>query len=277
VNRFPHNLLQAGILAVFLLSGCANRSEQPGAPYPAQSGSTLRLFAAASLSDAFQEIGGQYQKMNPGIKFEYNFAGSQQLAQQIVQGAPVDIFASANKKQMDALVEEGAVKVGQEQVFAHNRLVVIFPKENPAGISRLADLARPGIKILLAAKEVPAGAYALEFLDKASQTADLGQSYQRDVLNNVVSYEENVRGILSKIGLGEADAGIVYISDVHGPSGESVGTLDIPGPLNSTASYYIAPLASSSNQDQAAAFIRYLVSPEGQAILQDYGFLPAEP
>jgi molybdate transport system substrate-binding protein len=229
------------------------------------------------LSDAFQEIGAEFHKQNPGVLVEFNFAGSQQLAQQIAQGAPADIFASANKKQMDILIQEVEVAAGQEKVFAQNRLVVIFPIDNPAKINRLEDLAKPGIKVLIAAKEVPAGQYALEYLAKASQAPGFGPAYQQSVLNNVVSYEENVRGVLRKVGLGEADAGIVYLSDTRSPGGEPVGSLDIPDSLNSVASYPIAPLANSRSQDRAAAFIQYVLSPAGQAILQKYGFLPAAP
>ena len=280
MNRDRGNFLVIVVLFV-IISGCAGRTGGFGPTAtpqpPGQAASTLRVFAAASLSDAFQEIGAEFHKQNPGVPVEFNFAGSQQLAQQIVQGAPADVFASANNKQMDILIQQGEVTSGQEKVFAQNRLVVIFPKDNPANINRLKDLAKPGIKVLLAAKEVPAGQYALDFLAKASQTPGFGQAYQQDVLKNVVSYEENVRGIFSKIKLGEADAGIVYSSDTHSPGGESVGSLAIPDSLNSLASYPIAPLAKSRSQDQAAAFIGYVLSPAGQAILQKYGFLPAAP
>ncbi len=147
------------------------------------------------------------------------------------------------------------------QNFAHNRLVVIYPEENPAGLDGLEDLARPGLKLVMAAKEVPVGQYSLDFLEKASQEPTLGPSFQQAVLKNIVSYEENVRAVLNKVALGEADAGIVYSSDVSGEAAGKIGQLMIPDELNVIASYPIAVLKDSQHASQAQAFVRFRALP----------------
>lgn len=235
---------------------------------------SLNVFAAASLSEAFQELGEFYTAQNPNVTLAFNFAGSQQLSQQIDAGAPVDVFASANQKQMEAVITAGHVLTGSQQTFVKNRLVVIFPLDNPAEIIELQDLARAGQKLVLAAKEVPAGQYSLEFLDKAGQEAELGPAFRDQVLKNVVSYEENVKVVLRKVALGEADAGIVYTSDIAGASAGKVGQLAIADHLNIIASYPIAVVQESKNIEQAGDFITLILSAEGQSILAKYGFIP---
>jgi molybdate transport system substrate-binding protein len=234
----------------------------------------LTIFAAASLTDAFTTIGQNFSAAHPGVEVAFNFGGSQQLAQQIGQGAPADLFAAANGRQMGVAIESGRVVSGAEQTFIHNRLVVVTPVDNPAGIATLADLAKPGLQIVLATKEVPVGQYALDFLDKAEADGTLGVGYRDAVLANVVSYEENVRTVLAKVTLGEADAGIVYRSDVTPTAAEQVQRIDIPDNLNTIASYPIAPLSDSPHAALAQQFIDYLLSPEGQQILEDAGFMP---
>ena len=235
---------------------------------------SLTVFAAASLTDAFQTISKNFSTAHPGVDVVFNFAGSQQLAQQIGQGAPADLFASANASQMAVAIESGRVVSGTEQLFVRNRLVVVTPVDNPAGIATLADLAKPGLQIVLATKEVPVGQYALDFLDKAEADGTLGAGYRDAVLANVVSYEENVRTVLAKVTLGEADAGIVYRSDVTPTAAEQVQRIDIPDNLNTIASYPIAPLSDSPHAALAQQFIDYLLSPAGQQILEDAGFMP---
>jgi molybdate transport system substrate-binding protein len=235
---------------------------------------SLTVFAAASLTDAFQTISKNFSTAHPGVDVVFNFAGSQQLAQQIGQGAPADLFASANASQMAVAIESGRVVSGTEQLFVRNRLVVVTPVDNPAGIATLADLAKPGLQIVLATKEVPVGQYALDFLDKAEADGTLGAGYRDAVLANVVSYEENVRTVLAKVTLGEADAGIVYRSDVTPTAAEQVQRIGIPDNLNTIASYPIAPLSDSPHAALAQQFIDYLLSPEGQQILEDAGFMP---
>jgi molybdate transport system substrate-binding protein len=240
----------------------------------AQDSATLTVFAASSLTEAFTELGKGFEQEHSGVKVVFNFAGSQQLAQQLGQGAPADVFASANNKQMQVAIEGGRVVSGTQQVFVRNRLVVIYPADNPAGLTQLQDLAKPGLQLVLAAKEVPVGQYALDFLDKASQDAAFGSTFKDDVLKNVVSYEENVKAVLTKVTLGEGDAGIVYTSDISGDAASKVSSLAIPDQLNTIAVYPIAPVSDSANQELANAFIQTVLSSSGQAILTKYGFIP---
>jgi molybdate transport system substrate-binding protein len=257
-----------------LLVACVPSAASTVHDTPATERIPLTIFAAASLTDAFTTIGQNFSTAHPGVEVAFNFGGSQQLAQQIGQGAPADLFAAANGRQMGVAIESGRVVSGAEQTFIHNRLVVVTPVDNPAGIATLADLAKPGLQIVLATKEVPVGQYALDFLDKAEADGTLGVGYRDAVLANVVSYEENVRTVLAKVTLGEADAGIVYRSDVTPTAANQVQRIDIPDNLNTIASYPIAPLSDSPHADLAQQFIDYLLSPEGQQILEDAGFMP---
>lgn len=283
-----HSRLLIAILAIpLLLAGCsqptptAQPATQPAiipaaadpTAVPASGDKTLTVLAAASLAESFGELGKLFEAQNPGVKVEFSFASSQQLATQLEQGAPADVFASASKKYMDTAVKVGRVNEADSAVFAKNRLVVIVPKGNPAGIKMLKDLAKPGLKLDLADKAVPVGQYSLEFLDKAVKDAAFGASFKDDVLKNVVSYEENVKAVLTKVQLGEADAGIVYVTDITLAAADKVEKLDIPDALNTIATYPLAPVADSKNADLAKAFTAMVLAPEGQAVLAKYGFI----
>jgi len=265
------------LLAMLLLTGCAQArtpSVQPAAP----SSEPLTVMAAASLKDAFEALGADFRAQHPATSITFNFAGSQQLAQQLVEGAPGDLFAAANQRQMDVAVAGGRVAADgadAPSIFARNRLVVVLPADNPAAIESLQDLAKPGVKLVLAAESVPAGQYALEFLANASATADYTEAYSPTVLSNVVSYETNVRSVLTKVALGEGDAGIVYTSDISGDAAKDVVSIEIPDALNTIAQYPIGAVKDSANAAVAEAFIAYVLSADGQAILESYGFIPA--
>lgn len=235
---------------------------------------TLTVLAAASLTESFIELGKTFEAQNPGVTVAFSFAGSQQLAQQLDQGAPADVFASASKKYMDAAVTSKRVAQYDAKTFVTNRLVVIFPKDNPAGLQELKDLAKPGLKLDLADKSVPVGQYSLNFLDKAIKDEKFGATFKDDVLKNVVSNETSVKAVVSKVSLGEADAGIVYVTDFN-PAADKLGKLDIPDALNSIAAYPIAAISDSKNADLATAFINLVLSPEGQQVMAKYGFVPA--
>ncbi len=252
----------------------AAQAPVPVTATPAAGEKTLTVLAAASLTESFNEIGAMFEAQHPGVKAAFSFAGSQQLAQQLDQGAPADVFASASKKYMDAALKSGRVADGAAKTFANNRLVVIYPKDNPAGLSALKDLAKPGLKLDFAAKEVPVGQYSLDFLDKAIQDPAFGATFKDDVLKNVVSYEENVKFVLAKVSLGEADAGIVYLSDISQEAAARVGKLDIPDALNVIATYPIAAIKDSQNPDLAQAFVELVLSPDGQKVLEKYNFIP---
>ena len=245
-------------------------TEVPPTATPEPEPQTLTVFAAASLTDAFTEIGAAFDAANPGVTATFNFAGSQTLRTQVEEGAPADVFASANSKEMETLVTGTFVGADVSQVFLSNKLVVILPADNPAALKKLEDLANPDIKIVLAAEEVPVGKYARQALDLMD--ASFGTGFKDKVLANVVSNEDNVKQVVTKVQLGEADAGIVYTSDAI--AAPDLKTIEIPADLNLIAKYPIAPLSKSENADLAAKFIEYVLSAEGQAILAKWGFAP---
>jgi molybdate transport system substrate-binding protein len=234
---------------------------------------TLTVFAASSLTDAFTEIGQNFESAHPGVTVMLNFAGSQALRTQIEEGAVADVFASANAKEMDTLVSENLVPADTAQVFLTNQLLVILPAENPANIHSLADLANSGLKLILAAEEAPVGKYARQVLENLN--ALYGADYMDKVLANVVSNEDNVKQVVTKVQLGEADAGIVYISDAV--TAPELKTIEIPADYNIIAQYPISALTSASQPDLAAEFIAYVLSAAGQAILQKWGFTLVNP
>jgi molybdate transport system substrate-binding protein len=233
----------------------------------------LTVYAAASLTDAFTEMGKAFEASHSGVRVVFNFGGSQNLRTQIEQGAPADVFASANTKEMDTLIAQNIVAADASTVFLTNQLVVILPKENPAGIASLEDLGQPGLKIVLAAGEVPAGKYAREMLQKLN--AMFGTDYRGKVLSNVVSHEDNIRQVVTKVQLGEADAGVVYVSDAVAVP--DVQKIEIPPEMNVIAEYPIALLAESVNSDLANEFIDYVLSFEGGGTLEKWGFTPVVP
>lgn len=260
------------LMAVALAACAPTGQRMPSAP---ASTSELIVFAAASLDGAFRAIGTAFEAAHPGTRVTFSFAGSQTLATQIGEGARADVFASANEKQMDALIGRGEVVGRAQRTFARNRLVVVTPADNPARVSTLHDLARPGLKLVLAQRSVPVGDYALQFLAKASAMPDHTAAFSPTVLANVVSYEDDVNGVLMKVSLGEADAGIVYASDVLRGVADKVARIEIPDELNAIAAYPIAPLVRSGRPDLAEGFVDFVLSPEGQAVLEAHGFLGA--
>ena len=262
----PRNLLPQLAAVCLLLSACAPVATAPEAR-------TLTVFAAASLTDSFTEMGAAFEASHPGAKVVFSFAGSQNLRTQIEQGAAADVFASANGTEMNTLVSDGLVQEGVPETFVKNQLVVVMPPDNPAGIVSLADLAEPGLKLVLAAEEVPAGKYARQVLDNLNAT--LGAEYKDRVLANVVSNDTDIRQVLSRVQLGEADAGIVYVSDAVATP--ELMKLDIPPGANVIAQYPIASLAESADPELAAAFVDYVLSAEGQSTLGKWGFIPIAP
>jgi molybdate transport system substrate-binding protein len=239
------------------------------APLAAQS--TLTVYAAASLTEAFGDLGRAFEKSHPGVRVRLNFAGSQVLATQIEQGARADLFASADQRWMK-YAEEKALIEGAPVVFARNQLVVVIPKSNPGQVGRLQDLARPGVKLVLAGRQVPAGAYAREALNRLKAAPGFAKNYAQNVLANLVSEEENVRAVAAKVQLREADAGIVYQTDVTPNLRSQVTLLAIPDPFNPTAEYPVAAV-KGGNRELAQAFIDLLLSEAGQRILKAKGFM----
>ena len=258
-SRVSRRLITLAALAILVLAP----------PLAAQQ--TLTVFAAASLGDAYRSLGIKFQATHPGTTVQFNFAGSQQLVLQLSQGAKADLFASADERWMQVAVDSGMI-ADHPVVFAHNRLVVIAPRGNPAGLERLQDLARAGVKVVLAADAVPVGHYSRQVLQKLSAAPGFGPRFGAQVLANTVSYEDNVKGIVAKVQLGEADAGMVYRSDATGPIASQVRVLDIPEQANVIATYPVGVLKASGAPELARAFLDLVLSPAGQSLLIRFGF-----
>jgi molybdate transport system substrate-binding protein len=247
--------------------------EEIQAAFPAVGGD-LTVFAAASLTDAFEAIEQELEAATPNLSITYNFGGSQALVTQLEEGAQADVFASANVAQMNAAIAAGLV-AGEPLPFTHNRLAIVTPADNPAAIESAADLGKEGILLVLAQSEVPAGRYARESVcEMATDSATYGPDFVERVAANVVSEEEDVRDVLAKVALGEADAGIVYVSDAVA-AGDQVQVVDIPDEVNVIATYPAAVLAGG-DEALGSAFVAYLLSEEGQAMLESFGFQPAK-
>jgi len=212
----------------------------------------LIVYAAASLTEVFPTIDSTAR---------YNFAGSDELATQIREGAPADVYAAASSKYPQALYQEGLVE--EPVTFASNVLVLIVPKDNPAGIGKIADVARPGTKLVVAAEGVPVGDYTREVLNELQLT---------DALDNVVSNEEDVKGVVAKVALGEAEAGFVYATDAA-TAGAKVSVIELPKGSQPPIEYQIAVVKRSASKQAAEAFVREVLAPEGQQALASAGFL----
>jgi molybdate transport system substrate-binding protein len=238
----------------------------------AQSEQSLLVFAAASLTDAFSAIATEFQAQNPNVEILFNFASSADLATQLAEGAPADVFASANNSQMNNARDAGRI-AGNPRTFVKNRLVLIVPTDNPANITSLQDLDNEGVQVLLAAEGVPVRDYTNTMLDRLASDPAYGEAYRTAVLANVVSEEENVRQVAAKIALGEADAGIVYVSDVTPDISDSVMAIGIPDTLNTIASYPIAITNDSAQAELAQAFVDFVLSDTGQDSLVAWNFI----
>jgi molybdate transport system substrate-binding protein len=232
------------------------------ATLPAAAPQTVRVFAAASLADAFRALAAELEPA--GLRVELNLAGTQVLRTQIEQGAPADVYAFADLQ--DAKDLHGRGHAQPPQVFARNALCVVTPVDSPR-VRALADLGRPGVKVVLAAPAVPAGRYAGEVLERVEKT--VGAGYRARVQANVVSQEANVRLVLAKVALGEADAGIVYVTDAARQA--RVKTLSIPEASNVVA-YYGIGLVRADAPSGARAFMQAVLGPAGRRILQAHGF-----
>jgi molybdate transport system substrate-binding protein len=218
---------------------------------------TLTVFAAASLTDAFGELADAFEAANPGVEVELNLAGSSALREQILSGAPADVFASANESNMAAVVDEELA--ADPEVFALNELQIVVPAGNPAGVASLEDFADAELLIGLCAVEVPCGDFGRQALAAA------GVDARPD------TEEPDVRALLTKVAEGELDAGIVYRTDVTS-AGDDVEGIDVPAAVNVVAEYPIATLTESSAAELAEAFVAFVLSEQGQAILENYGF-----
>ena len=252
--------------AALLFAACGDSNDDGGgggSPTPEEA--ELTVSGAASLTEAFTDIGAAFEEDNPGVTVTFNFGPSDGLSTQINEGAPVDVFASASPKWMDAVQNEGPGVEGRTD-FAKNRLAIIVPTGNPAGIEGIEDLGEDDVKLVLAAEGVPVGDYAREALDNAG-VADAA-------LANVVSNEEDVKAVVTKVVSGDADAAIVYVTDVTAEVADQVQMIEVPDDVNVIATYPIAVVTGSQEADLAQRFVDYILG-EGQQTLADHGFLPA--
>jgi len=243
------------------LAACGGPAAQPAGGRSPQVSGGLTVLAAASLTEAFTKAGAQLQARNPGLDVRFSFAGSPTLVTQVQQGAPADVLAAADQANMQKVVT-GGFSAGAPAVFAHNRLQIAVAAGNPKKIASVSDLASPAVKVDVCAPGVPCGGYSTTVLGKAG------------VRVTPVSQEQDVRSVLTKVSLGEADAGIVYVTDVRSAAGRVQG-VEIPDSLNTIADYPVVPLKSSRNPAAARVFVDYVLSPEGQKVLASYGFITA--
>jgi molybdate transport system substrate-binding protein len=227
---------------------------------------TIRVFAAASLTESFKEIGAAYQAAHPGDTVEFNFAGTPTLKTQIEQGAPADVFASADKATMSDLGKESLTS--PSKTFAHNKLIIVAPPKSKR-VSRITDIAMAGVNLVLAGETVPAGRYALQSINKMG--TEYGSDFVIKTGLNIVSHETDVKAVLAKVQLGEADAGFVYATDAKA-AGDKVKTVNIPDKFNVIAEYPIALVTRTPNETAATGFVQFVLGPDGQAILRKYGF-----
>jgi len=220
------------------------------------------VFAATSLTDAFDKIGAQFDKANPGVTVKFNYNGSSSLATSITQGAPADVFASAAPANMKTVTDAGDAS-GTPQIFTRNTAEIMVETGNPQKIKSVSDLANPKVKVVVCAPEVPCGALAQDVFKNAGVTV------------KPVSEETNVGGVVTKVTLGEADAGIVHVTDVKANESKAAG-VPIPASQNDITEYPIVQVKGAPNATAAKAFISYVLGPAGQQVLASFGFLPPE-
>lgn len=227
------------------------------------------VFAASSLTDAFKEAGTRFRELNPKARVTFNFAASSALATQIKEGAPADVFASADSAQMKVVTGRG--NAVDPVIFATNLPTLIVPKAG-SPVQDFADLAKRGVRLVLAGPDVPIGKYAREILANASkENGGISADFSDKALANLKSNEANARGVLTKVQLGEADAGVVYATDAAVAT-NGVRLVDIPAPFNVVARYPIASLKGGENTSGGQAWVDYILGPEGQAVLAKHGF-----
>lgn len=247
----------AAVTLVAVLAGCGEPAPPDGAATGGLSGE-LVVFAAASLTDSFTQIGEQFEAAHPELSVTFNFAGSSTLAQQINQGAPADVFAAANPQTMQTVTDAGG-NAGPPVTFTRNQLVIAVPAGNPHAITGLSDLAGPGVRVALCAEQVPCGAASATALDAAG------------VELTPVTLERDVRAALSRVTLGEVDAALVYRTDVVA-AGDEVEGIEFPESASAVNDYPIVVLAQAPNPAAAEAFVDHVLSEDGRAVLAEAGF-----
>jgi molybdate transport system substrate-binding protein len=265
MHRLPARSAALALAALALLAGltgCGSSTSDaagPGASSGGRGSGTVTVFAAASLTESFGTLGRQFEAAHPGASVRFSFAASSTLAQQIVNGAPADVFASASRKNMDQVVAAG--EAADPTPFARNVLEIAVPPDNPAKITTLADLARPGVKVAVCQPQVPCGGVAQTVLGKAKLTV------------HPVTLGQDVKAVLTAVRTGEVDAGLVYVTDVRAAGGKVAG-IEIAKEANASTAYPIAVTTHSRNPGTARAFVDFVLSGAGRATLAAAGFTP---
>ncbi len=273
-RRAPASTVAAGILLAVAVAGCQGLAPGNG-PGAARGGVELTVFAAASLREAFGAVKVSYEAANPGVGLVLSFDGSSALRAQVEQGAPVDVFASADSRNPAILADAGLTS-GEPQAFAGNRLAIVVPAANPAAITTAVDLARPGVRLVGAGPEVPISGYAAEMLANLARLPGYPAGYVAAVAANVVSREDNVKAVLAKVQLGEGDAGVVYATDAVA-AGNAVRSIPVPDEANVVATYAAVVPRDAPHPGAASSFLAWLRGPDGMAVLARFGFVAPAP
>jgi len=277
--------LAAVVSVLLLIAACSNGGAPPTAgtsasaapttatsSAPSAPSATLTIYGAASLKGVLDKVKAAYETAAPGTTLTISTDSSATLETQIEQGAPADVFLSADTTNPKKLVDKG-LAAGAAVTFASNKLTIIVPTANPAGIASPKDLAKTGIKVIAAGDEVPITKYATMLVDNLAKEAGYPADFAARYTANVASKEDNVKAVVAKIELGEGDAGIVYVTDAKAST--KVTTVDIPPSANVPATYAGVVVKASKNAAAAKAFLDWFAGPDGQAILSSFGFLPS--
>jgi molybdenum ABC transporter molybdate-binding protein len=259
--------VRAALLAVCVAALCC--APVPGAR-AAETTTTLIVLAASNATDPFNDVIAVFDREHPGVTVLSEYAGTQVLATQAEQGAPFDVFVSADKAHVDALAREGLVE--DVALLSQSHEVIVVPKNNPAGIGSLRDLADKNVKLVVGVPTVPIGAYTRQILAKAS--ADFGRDFPERVLAHAVSFETNVKQVLEKVALGEADAGVVYFTDVTAKYGDKVTIVPISHRYEVEAANYIAVASRGSHVELARQLLQTATGPTGRSIFRRHGYDP---
>jgi len=245
--------------AVLVLAGCSAPTAGPASTTKSDPlTGTVTVLAAASLTEVYGDLAARFEKLHPNVTITENFGGSSALAAQIVQGAPADLFATANEATMKTVTDAGLAD-GPPVVYATNVLTLVVPASNPAGVTTVADLAKPGVKVALCDKSVPCGSAAISLLAAEKLTV------------TPVTLETDVKAVITKVELDEVDAGLVYVTDAHA-AGDKVRQIAVPDAANVVNRYPIVVLSASTNKNAARAFEQFILSATGKAALKNAGF-----
>ncbi len=261
-------------VSLVVLAGCKPVTPAPTSQEAAPAASAaITAFAPSVLGDAVKQLGAGFEATQGDVKVQLEIGHTPTQRTQIEEGATPDVFFAAGKADIEALAQQNLIAADQIKPLARNQLIVVLPPDNPAGIAAVEDLIKPGVRLLLAQPELPIGMATEKLLDNLA--AKVAPDFKEKALANVVSRELGVKPIVTKVALGEADAGVVFVSDAT--AAPELATLALPGDVNVTVMFMVAPLAAAADPEKAKAFVDYVLADEAQAMLQAQGFLSPAP